>query len=233
MRRMGVALLTAVVVLLQMPGAVANHNGGFHWQTSKVPFTVQLINSTQDSKWADALTTRAKKWADGSSALKGINFTAGSTSTSTRYSCPKVDGKVRVCNYEYGTTGSNNFAGLTTWYPQTGHLQWVTVKLNDSLTSPAYRRAVICHELGHVLGLAHQSQDKEGTKTTPGTCLTPAVHTYQTLPDAHDFYVLDQKIYAHKHDAGLTDVTTADKTGVNTVDDKIGVHVFGPEKLLP
>lgn len=217
-------LLATVLLLLQMPGAEGNHSAGFHWRQSSKKLTVQLINSTQDSLWADGVSTRVKKWSEGSDELN-INISAGSTDASTRYSCPKLDGKVRVCNYSYGKTGSNNFAGLTTWYPRTGHLQWVTIKLNDSITTPAYRRAVICHELGHALGLAHQSQSNEGTKTTPGTCMTPAVHTYQTLPKAHDFEELE-RIYGHAHKNGSSGA-------VATVDKAIGVHFFNPDKLLP
>jgi hypothetical protein len=215
MRRMGIALLAAALVLVSGPAVEANHRTGAHWKRSTHSFTLRVVNSTL-SNWSDALVVGSKKWSDGS-AVVDIRREPGPNSSSARSSCSAISGRVRICNHSYG----GSWAALTSWSSSNGHIQWVTIKLNDRVTDSSHRRAVMCHELGHALGLGHRQQSAEGTRTNPGTCLTPKVHPYQTSPDAHDFKELEN-IYLHR-DGSASALTTVERS----------VGTFAPDHLLP
>jgi hypothetical protein len=78
------------------------------------------------------------------------------------------------------------------------------VKVNDTYFSQAqyntvaYRRLVMCQEVGHTFGLAHQ--DENQTNPNLGTCMdyssNPAGPPSNEHPNSHDFAQL-QSIYSH------------------------------------
>jgi hypothetical protein len=84
------------------------------------------------------------------------------------------------------------------------HISSAYVKVNDTYFSQsqyntvAYRRLVMCQEVGHTFGLDHQ--DENQTNPNLGTCMdysnNPAGPPSNEHPNAHDFSQL-QTIYSH------------------------------------
>lgn len=90
---------------------------------------------------------------------------------------------VHVYNGNYGATG---WVGLTSWpYDSTGDFDNttnVTIKLNDYYGgTAAQHRNTACHEMGHALGLDHN--------TSTGSCLYYA-RTSTQYPNSDDFGIL-------------------------------------------
>ncbi len=96
---------------------------------------------------------------------------------------------VNVYNAYYGATG---WAGLTTWgtdstgdYDNTTN---VTVKLNDTYGgTAANHRNVACHELGHALGLAHNTSTGSCLYYMQGTTLYPNSDDFNILPRMYGY----------------------------------------------
>jgi len=106
-----------------------------------------------------------------------------------------VQGKVRICNGAYGTTG---WLGLATvGVDSTGHVDRGVTRINDSYGSywgsQSMKNHVTCHEVGHLFGLGHTSEDG----TSQGTCMDYSSSTSSQWPNNHDYDLLDNTIYAH------------------------------------
>ena len=195
--------------------AQANHSwGGYHWSRSGA-VTVPLISSVTTS-WSGNLTVAKNDWNASPYIESGV--VAGSTTASTRSSCPMPSGQIRVCNYTYG---NNGWAGLASINLSSGtHISTGSVKLNDTYESgapAAERQGVMCQEIGHTYGLDHQ--DENFNNPNLGTCMdyTNNWSTNQH-PNSHDYSQL-ATIYSHSDTAAAAASTrgaTKIKTG-NTV----------------
>ena len=91
----------------------------------------------------------------------------GNDSFELRYECPPIEGKVRICNSDYGQTG---WLGIASWWTNDdGYITQATVKMNDRhIYEPIELRHLLCHELGHPLGLGHPSIDGSSQATCMG-----------------------------------------------------------------
>jgi predicted Zn-dependent protease len=145
---------------------------------------VRLINGATGG-WQDAVTGAANRWSDKSTVLD-IAVEGGAAG------CGQVNGAMKVCNGSF----SGSWAGLTTVGLVGKHIQWATVKLDNSAGTA--QRAVSCHEIGHALGLGHRQPSETSS------CMTPSVSASQRGPDAHDRKML-KRIYKHKDGASATD----------------------------
>ena len=78
-----------------------------------------------------------------------------------------------------------------------GVLPWNSVTDND-----AYRQLVMCQEIGHDLGLAHQ--DENFTNSVLNTCMdyTSIDPELNQHPNLHDEEMLQTEIYDHTHGGG-------------------------------
>jgi len=80
---------------------------------------------------------------------------------------------VEVCNYTYGTTGWLGVAQI--WISGRQHIYQGTTKLNDTYfntpqyNTDAWKRLVMCQEVGHTFGLDHQ--DEGFNNPNLGTCM--------------------------------------------------------------
>ena len=193
------------------PGATgsinqANHSwGGYHWARTSNPFTVKLGNNVT-SQWTSFLNTASADWTN--SAVLDTTIVAGG---SQRSRCNSSKGRVEVCNYEYGTTG---WLGIASISINGEHITAGTVKLNDTYyaqaqyNTPAWRALVMCQEVGHTFGLAHQ--DENFGNANLNTCMD-----YTNLPDSnqhpntHDY---DQLVSIYSH----VDTTTTVQSAVPT-----------------
>ncbi len=188
-----IVMVVMIVMLAAFPfSAGASHAwGNYHWARTANPFTLKVVDSMTTS-WDDNLDIAISDWT--SSSVMNLVKEAGSTTTNTRRRCPAVSGKVRACNYTYGTNG---WLGLAQIWANGNHITQGTAKMNDSyLASSSYtetnRQHVICQEIGHDWGLGHQ--DESGADLN--TCMDYADALDNPSPNAHDYAQLET-IYAH------------------------------------
>ncbi len=181
-------------VLLSFPiGANANHSwNNYHWARTSNPFTIKVVDSNTPD-WDDNKAVSIADWS-ASTVLNLINI-AGSDLQNTRKRCPMVSGQVRSCNANYGFNGWLGLASINI----TGgvHITQGSSKMNDSYFNgggytEVNRQQVMCQELGHTLGLDHQST----TGADLGTCMDYADALDNPSPNAHDYDEL-LTIYAH------------------------------------
>jgi hypothetical protein len=189
--------------------AQANHSwNGYHWARTSNPFTVELDNNVT-SAWTSYLSTASADWT----ASSVLNTTILSGSFGSRTSCSPATGHVEVCNASYG---ANGWLGLASISVSGTHITRGSVKVNDTYfaqatyNTPAYRRLVMCQEVGHTFGLAHQ--DENQTNPNIGTCMdytrNPAGPPSNEHPNAHDYAELES-IYSHADGFATTGVDPA------------------------
>jgi hypothetical protein len=202
MRMRLLATATAVALLAVIgaaaPAAQANHPwNNYHWARTSNPFTLRLDNNVT-STWTSYLNQASSDW----NASSVLNTVVVNGSFGSRTSCSPITGHVEVCNASYGNTG---WLGIASISITTGnHISRALVAVNDTYhnqapyNSPAYRRLVMCQEVGHTFGLGHQ--DENQTNPNLGTCMdytsNPAGPPNNEHPNAHDFAQL-QSIYGH------------------------------------
>lgn len=173
----------------------ANHSwGSYHWARTADIFTLKLGDNVS-SAWDGYLTTASTDW-NVSSVLDTTIVSSGSNRN-----CRPVNGRVEVCNNKYG---NNGWLGIAQIWVSGSHITQGTVKLNDTYfnkpayNTPAWRRLVMCQEIGHTFGLDHQ--DEAFNNVNLGTCMdytsNPSGPLSNEHPNAHDYEQLGL-IYSH------------------------------------
>ena len=188
-------VLAVIVMLAAFPfSAGASHAwGSYHWARTSNPFTVRVVDS-MTTNWDDNLDTAIGDW--NSSSVLNVVKEAGDSSSNTRRRCRPVSGKVRACNSTYGNNGWLGLAQI--WVTGGTHIYQATTKVNDSyLASSSYtetnRQHVICQEIGHDWGLAHQ--DESGADLN--TCMDYANALDNPHPNQHDYQQLETIYNSH------------------------------------
>ena len=190
------ALASAVAVSFAVgaPTQVsAGHSwGGYHWARTSNPFNLKLGNNLS-SQWQTFLVTTSSDWSQ--STVLNTAIVAGGT---TPRKCRATSGQVEVCNERYGNNGWLGIAQI--WISGT-HIVQGTTKLNDtyfstaSYNTPAWRNLVMCQEVGHTFGLAHQ--DENFNNTNLNTCMDYTSNPESNQhPNTHDYNQL-ATIYSH------------------------------------
>lgn len=170
-------VMAAVGVLGAQSVASATHTEGHHWSHDGLARSQIYFVDKTGAAWPIATVTY--KWNE----AHGVDSYYETSCPSSTLHCVTVseysanDGLYGVTSFPGWNSASHNYAG-------------VTVKLNDyTATTSTQKRKSSCHELGHVLGLAHRS--------TAASCMeqgaAPPISMY---PDQHDFDEL-QAIYNH------------------------------------
>ena len=196
--------------------AVANHSwGDAHWARTS---TLHIrVGDSVGTAWDTHLREALKDWSVATEL--DMVVTTSSTAPST---CSPTYGIVVACSAKYGSTG---WLGLGQIWTSGGHIVQGTAKVNNTYFSlakyntAAWRRSVMCQELGHTLGLGHQDEDTAnanlgscmdytsdptGTKGTNGTL-------NNTRPNAHDYQQLSA-IYNHLDSSQLSSTTLSGST---------------------
>jgi hypothetical protein len=175
--------------------ASASHSwGNYHWGRMANPFTLELGDNVS-SKWDAHLSTTASDWSSASSSVLNTVVAAGGTNPRK---CRGTNGRVEVCNASYG---NNGWLGIAQIWVTGDHITKGVTKVNDTyFDTPAYdtpewRNLVMCQEVGHTLGLAHQDEDFNNPNL--GTCMDyTSDPTSNQHPNQHDYDMLES-IYAH------------------------------------
>jgi hypothetical protein len=203
-------LLSAVLVCFGFGAffsvAHADHSwGSYHWGRTANPFTLKLGDNVS-SAWDNFLVTAANDWT-GSSVLN-LSLDAGGTTADPRKCRPTI-GRVEVCSASYGGA----WLGVAQIWISGGHIYQATTKVNNfyllkegsKYNTPAWRRLVMCQEIGHTFGLDHQ--DENFSNANLGTCMdytsNPAGPPSNEHPNAHDWDQLETIYNGH------TDNTTS------------------------
>jgi hypothetical protein len=176
--------------------ALGDHSWeSYHWARTSNPFSLKLGDNVS-SAWDDYLREASLDWT----VSRDLDTTVVAGSADPRR-CRPTSGRVEVCNAKYG---NNGWLGVAQIWISGSHITKGAVKLNDtyfntqSYNTPAWRRFVMCQEVGHTFGLDHQDEDLSGANL--GTCMDytsdPDGPPSNEHPNAHDYEQLEA-IYAH------------------------------------
>lgn len=202
MKKITFALSVILFVMFVASTAQANHSwGGYHWARTANPLALKLGNDLATG-WNSFLQTASSDWT-----LSSVLDTTIVTGQSNPKNCRPTNGRVEVCNNKYGNTG---WLGVAQIWVSGLHITQGAVKMNDTYFStatynnPAWKQFVVCQEIGHTFGLAHQ--DENFNNSNLGTCMdytndpSGTLGTNGTLnnlhPNQHDYDEL-AIVYTH------------------------------------
>lgn len=205
-----VAIIVGLVLLSGGVFTVVNAEhtwGNYHWGRTANPFTLELGDNVS-STWDTHLRKAATDWS-----VSSVLDTVVSKGKSKR-NCRGTNGRVEVCSAGYGFNG---WLGIAQIWISGDHITKGVVKVNDSYfnlsayDTPAWRNLVMCQEIGHTLGLAHQDEDFDNANLD--TCMdyssdpVPNQH-----PNQHDYDMLEY-IYEEHTDEVDTVIASDDGDG--------------------
>ncbi|WP_373976273.1 hypothetical protein NT239_05720 [Chitinibacter sp. SCUT-21] len=189
--------LAIALCLLPLTSEATHSWAGYHWARTGNPFTIKLGDNV-NSTWDSYLATASNDWSM-SNKVKTTIVTG-----SSGRNCKAVQGTVQVCNSNYGQTGWLGIAQV--WISGT-HIVQGTTKMNDTYfntstyNKPEWRALVMCQEVGHTFGLAHQ--DENFSNANLGSCMDytnapggSLLDPNNMKPNWHDYEELDI-IYGH------------------------------------
>ncbi len=213
--------LVALLALSTAPAGAEHSWSTYHWARTTTEFTLKLGNNVTFEWDADSLDggylgEASTDWS--TSTVLDTTTVAGTVKNVKQ--CTPPSGRVEVCNSKYGFNGWLGVAGI---YLTGGHIYKGYVKLNDSYfntatyNTPAWRRLVMCQEIGHTFGLDHQDEifDNENR----GTCMDytndpdggpggfSETDPSNEHPNTHDYDQLVD-IYSPNDHGGHLDTTT-------------------------
>jgi hypothetical protein len=154
------------------------------------------------SGWESYLSLAVADWH----AAPALSLSSLSNAGKDPVTCAPTLGRIDVCNAAYGQNGWLGIAQI--WITSGSHIAQATTKVNDTYfatpqyNTAAWRRFVMCQEVGHDFGLDHQ--DTNFNNANLGTCMDYTSDPDGTVngqlsnlqPNAHDFEQLDS-IYSH------------------------------------
>ena len=208
----------AIVAVLLSTVTTAHHSWRkYHWATTTGIVSLK-VGDNVDSKWDAYLTEAVGDW--NGSVVLDLQKVTGGTSPAT---CDPTAGRIETCNAAYG---ANRWLGIAQiWIQGPSHIYQATTRVNDTYfntatyNTPAWRRLVMCQEVGHDFGLDHQ--DERNNNANLGTCMDytsdpdgagggSGSGLSNEHPNAHDFEQLIS-IYGHKDSTNTAGASTASR----------------------
>jgi hypothetical protein len=162
--------LSALLAVATLSNAsYADHAWGkYRWKPSSIPFNLNLGDNV-NWEWDGHLLNVSTDWSV--SSVLSTTVVSGSTAADP-LSCNPETGNIQVCNAEYG---ANGWLGIAQIYGRGTSITAGVAKLNDTYyntayyNTPAWRRMVMCQEVAHTFGLAHQDETFDNVNL--GTCM--------------------------------------------------------------
>jgi hypothetical protein len=203
--RYSVAVLSLLSLLIAAQVAVAlNSWGGYHWaRTSTEKFTLKLGDNVS-GPWDPILATTSSDWTQ--STVLNTAIVGG---LSNPKNCRPTSGRVEVCNSRYGNNGWLGIAQI--WLTGGVHITQGVTKVNDTYFNTAtynttpWRNLVMCQEVGHTLGLAHQ--DENFNNANLNTCMDYTSNPETNQHPNGDDYLTLSTVYAHVDSFSSVDQT--------------------------
>ena len=211
--RLGVLVIVLLVFFMSATANIVDATNmweKFHWSRAQDSFTVTLVDKTS-KEWNSPVKGAARDWSLSDVLDIKIIEEKVSKNNKNKNNCNPIEGKVVICNEEFGDT---NWLGLAEVWLNGDHITKATIKLNDSyfnqerFDTKEWRNYITCHEIGHVLGLDHVDNDYNNNSLD--TCLdlvtNPEVSQH---PNQGDYDSLEL-IYAHLDEGGTVSSTHED-----------------------
>ena len=197
--RVSVAAVAIALAIAAGPVSANHAWGSYHWARTANPFLLRVVANVS-SAWSSYLDTAISDW-HGSTVLNLMRVNGEPRSRN----CKATTGRIDVCN---GAYGNNGWLGVARISVSGSHITAATTRLNDSYfntstyNTPAWRRLVMCQELGHDFGLDHQ--DETFNNPNLGTCMDytndpdggGSYGPANEHPNSHDYSQLET-IYRH------------------------------------
>lgn len=176
-RAFRVLVLCAALMSLAVPAVHASHSLGVHLAqlNGRSQPTVFMVDYS-DSSWP--VSAAVGEWsADPYTAIYRYSY------------CPNSNDYCVPVNQ---TSFNSAVAYARTFYQDNGngHFSRSNFYINLYVTPNSLKRSVICHELGHVLGL------DERPSSATNSCMTQSTSVFPNYPDGHDYNQL-LSIYEH------------------------------------
>jgi len=189
-------VLALIAVAVVPTISMASHSwGGYHWARTSNPFTLKVGDSVS-AAWDPYLDEAISDWS--ASSVLDLEKVAGGTKPRN---CRPTAGRIEACSDRYGNTG---WLGIAQIWINGVHITQATTKVNDTYfntatyNTGAWRRLVMCQEIAHDFGLAHQNETFDNPNL--GSCMDytsdPDGPPSNEHPNADDFAQLET-IYAH------------------------------------
>lgn len=229
MNRRPLSLVVLIVLVVSALPLAADHAGNYHWSRTGAQITPPVHNNVT-SAWDPYLDGAVAAW--NMSAVVESPYGAAYGPISSAKRCTSATDAIEVCNALYGQTGWLSIGGLSL---SGGHIVKAYTKLNDTYlnASPyntaAWRRLIVCQELGQTYGL--DLTDHTYTNVNTGSCMdatnNPAGGVLNGFdygpsneyPNAHDYAQLEV-LYGHADAVSLPfDAVRADATRPITVEE--------------
>jgi hypothetical protein len=134
--------------------------------TGKGGLTLELLNALDDN-WQTYFAQAISDWDSGTPDA----LTLSTSRVTAESACSSVDGKMKVCNGDYGDTGWRGINELM--LTSNDKIVSSVAKMNEyylkSSTSSLDKQYTMCHEVGHGFGLPHT--DENFMNVPEGNCL--------------------------------------------------------------
>jgi hypothetical protein len=210
-----VALLAIGLSLVGQTPAAAHHSlNGYHW-TKPDSGDRKIEVKLYKVQWEGQLRDAIGEWG------KRTEFSFSIKQVDSNCNIPTDDGRLKVCDDNYGSTGWSGLADVIIKKDGSKHISRGRLRLNTYYhPDSSIARSVWCHEAGHALGLGHRGTSGTGNDD-PDSCMSyhPAAPQH---PDSHDVEQVNCQTHTEGREGGCNEDGGGDGGGC-----LLGIVCFG------